>query len=94
MILSVVFRYSITRRGFKIAVPLSLCSVFGMRSLFASIDLLTEGGLSGIAYPIAIGGSIIGFATYAHFIIKDRLSVIRFIGIILAVVGIGLLAIV
>ena len=91
-VLSIVLRKPLTKKCLKLGVPLGVCYVLGGRSLFAAADALTASGFSALTYPIAIGGSVLGFAGYSRFFLREPFSKWQWAGIFLGVGGIALLA--
>lgn len=82
--------------GFRSVLPLALLYgvlvAAGQWTMFRAIDLLSHAGAAGVAYPVAIGGCIALFFLYAKWIRGEKTGVTGTAGILLAVLGILLLA--
>lgn len=82
--------------GFRSVLPLALLYgalvAAGQWTMFRALDLLSGAGAAGIAYPLAVGGSVALFFLYSEWIRKERNGLIGAAGILLAVLGMFLLA--
>ena len=82
--------------GFRSVLPLALLYgvlvAAGQWTMFRAIDLLSHAGAAGVAYPVAIGGCIALFFLYAKWIRGEKTGVTGTAGILLAGLGILLLA--
>ena len=73
----------------------ALICIDGLASLlliFGGLDRLGDCRMVSIAYPIAVGTCIVGFAAYSLFILRERTTPLHIAGIALAVAGIALAA--
>ena len=88
--------FAVQRSGFRSVLPLALLYgvlvAAGQWTMFRAIDLLSHAGAAGVAYPVAIGGCIALFFLYAKWIRGEKTGVMGTAGILLAVLGILLLA--
>ncbi|MBS1371762.1 MAG: hypothetical protein HPZ91_17595 [Lentisphaeria bacterium] len=88
----------IRRREFRAVGVLPLALLYGILvaagqwMLFRALDILTQCGAAGIAYPLAVGSSIALFFLYSVLIRGERTGLAGTSGILLAVFGMVLLA--
>ncbi|MDR3707620.1 MAG: hypothetical protein P4L33_04925 [Capsulimonadaceae bacterium] len=61
------------------------------RLLFAAMDQLARGGLLELAYPLAAGVCIVGFALFSAFVLKETYRRVEVFGIALGLLGIACL---
>jgi drug/metabolite transporter (DMT)-like permease len=59
--------------------------------IFKALDVFEHHELTGLAWPMAIATCIVAFALYSVFILKERMTVLRGIGIALGIVGMVLI---
>lgn len=82
--------------GFRVMLPLALLygvlAATGQWTMFRALDLLSGVNAAGIAYPLAVGGSVALFFLYSEWIRKERNGLTGAAGILLAVLGMFLLA--
>ena len=64
----------------------------GQWTLFLAVDCLSGAEAAGIAYPLAVGSSIVLFFLYTRVVRRERSGRLGMVGILLAVTGIFLLA--
>ena len=92
------FVAAFTRResGFRVMLLPALCygalAAAGQWTMFRALDLLSGAGAAGIAYPLAVGGSVALFFLYSEWIRKEKNGLVGAAGILLAVLGMFLLA--
>ena len=73
------------------AVPYAIGVVVGLVTIFAALDRMGQFDRVALAYPLAIGVCIAGFAIYTALVLRER-SVLSLSGIAAAVAGIALLS--
>jgi len=73
-------------------IPISACMLVGQYTLYRAADDLAVHGLTGIVFPIGIGGSIIGFSLYSRFVAREEACAATWFGVGAGAVGIVLLA--
>ena len=81
-----------TEDSFRYALPIAACMLSGQYTLYRAADELAVHGLTGIVFPIGIGGSIIGFALYSQLVAKEKTSAMTWFGVGTGAVGVVLLA--
>jgi drug/metabolite transporter (DMT)-like permease len=59
--------------------------------IFKTLDIFKTYDLTGLAWPVAIATCIVAFALYSVFVLKERMTLLRGLGIALGVVGIVLI---
>lgn len=59
--------------------------------LFYGLDMLAKAGVGAIGYPLGMGVSIAAFQVYTAISLKERISFLSFLSILLCLIGIGLL---
>jgi len=59
--------------------------------IFKTLDIFKTYDLTGLAWPVAIASCIVGFALYSVFVLKEKMTLLRGLGIALGVVGIVLI---
>ena len=64
----------------------------GQWTFYRALDLLVQCRAAGIAYPLAVGSSVALFFLYTELIRKERAGTFGIVGVLLAVVGMILLA--
>ncbi len=81
------------RGTLKFGIPMAAIVSGGQFTLFIAADRLSAVNLSSIVFPVAIGGSILGFSLVSRFILKERFTKRTWAGIVLNTIAIILLAI-
>lgn len=85
------------KRAWKPTVGMSLFltvmnGLFLCVFLYSSCDMLKEAGAGAIAYPVIVGVTITAFSLYSIAVLKEKLSVMTVISMILTVCGVVMVA--
>lgn len=80
------------RKVWLSAVLYGILVAAGQWTLFCALDHLSAAGATAIAYPLAVGSSIILFFVYSQWFRKEKTGLFGVAGISLAALGIILLA--
>lgn len=75
------------------AVLLATIAVVSHAIFFAAVDGLSALASAGIAFPLAIGTSIVTFAVYSMFVLREPAGMGRLSGIVLGCAGVALLSV-
>jgi multidrug transporter EmrE-like cation transporter len=67
-------------------------AVPGQWLLYKAMDHLSPYGMTGLAYPLAVGTCILCFVAYSLLVLKEKLTAFHVAGLALGVAGIGLMA--
>lgn len=81
------------RSTLKFGLPMAAIVSGGQFTLFIAADRLAATNLSSIVFPVAIGGSILGFSLISRFFFKEHFTKRTWAGIALNTIAIILLAI-
>ncbi len=81
------------RQTLKLSLYIILFSVPGQHALFMGIDHLNKVKMVAIAYPLAVGITILFFVFYSLFYLKEKTSKASILGIFVAMAGLVLVSI-
>lgn len=96
VILALSLKRRVERRNLGIAlvlaVLLAIVAQVSQVTIFRGLDRLGDANLLAIAYPLATGVCVVGFALYSGFVMKERFTSSTTGGVILGMAGLALLA--
>lgn len=76
---------------FKLAFMNSLFALIAQAVIFGAMDILKPFGMVSIVFPLAIGTSILLFAFYSLFFIREKVRPAIIMGIVMSIAGISLI---
>jgi multidrug transporter EmrE-like cation transporter len=81
------------RKGYsREAVLLAVIGLVSQFLMFRTLDVFAEFHRVGLAHPIAVGTCIVGFGLYSILVLRERINLPRLAGLILAALGVVLVA--
>jgi len=92
LVLLCVRRQRPERRAFLHALPVAFCMLAGQHTFYKAADALAAHGLAAIAFPLGIGGSMVGFTIYTRLVLKEPFRRTTWAGVAAGTAGIVLLA--
>ena len=87
-----VRRRPVTRRAVIVGLVSSILGLVSAPLMYAALDQLETTNMVSLAYPVAVGTCIVGFALYSLVFLRERATAWHLVGIAAGLVGIVLIA--
>ena len=78
--------------AWKEAIAMTCLTVPSHFLVYLALDVFAEHQLTGLGYPMAVCVCLLGFAVYSVVILKERLTLLRAMGLLLGIGGVVLVA--